>query len=258
MNPDWSPNGKKIVFELERKGPSAEESLDVRERNGVRILTPRGLQGQPSFSPDGGSIVYERDSPGATRASGSCARTERHQRVTRKPFPPDTDPNFSPDGKPITFVRIKKEHGCRRSSPSGPMAGAATADPLQLGRCDQARLVAGRQAHRADHERRLRATGRIREPRHDPAGRHGNDAVDALHRRKENAFAGSFSPDGKQIVFRLEQGDTSAWPPSAETAARFASSRPAKQSPASSIGAQHVIHDKGGVGEGRLPIGRRI
>ncbi|MGH3082977.1 MAG: TolB family protein [Gaiellaceae bacterium] len=25
--------------------------------------------------------------------------------------------------------------------------------------------------------------------------------------RKENAFAGSFSPDGKQIIFRLEQGD---------------------------------------------------
>jgi predicted NBD/HSP70 family sugar kinase len=28
--------------------------------------------------------------------------------------------------------------------------------------------------------------------------------------RKENAFAGSFSPDGKQIAFRLEQGDKSA------------------------------------------------
>ena len=27
---------------------------------------------------------------------------------------------------------------------------------------------------------------------------------------KKNAFAGSFSPDGKQIVFRLEQGDTYA------------------------------------------------
>ena len=26
--------------------------------------------------------------------------------------------------------------------------------------------------------------------------------------RTENAFAGSFSPDGKQIVFRIESGDT--------------------------------------------------
>ena len=37
------------------------------------------------------------------------------RRVTRNPFAGgecgcDTDPNFSPDGKWITFVRIKKEH----------------------------------------------------------------------------------------------------------------------------------------------------
>ena len=28
--------------------------------------------------------------------------------------------------------------------------------------------------------------------------------------RTENAFAGSFSPDGEQIVFRIEAGDTNS------------------------------------------------
>lgn len=82
QNPDWSPNGNKIVFEVERKA-SAGVALMSASGTGVRILTPKGFQGQPSFSHDGRSIVYER-----------CC---------------DTDPNFSPDGKVITFVRIKKE-----------------------------------------------------------------------------------------------------------------------------------------------------
>ena len=38
----------------------------------------------------------------------------------------------------------------------------------------------------------------------------GGDQARLVTRRKaetRNAFAGSFSPDGKKIVFRLEQGD---------------------------------------------------
>jgi Tol biopolymer transport system component len=81
----------------------------------IRNLTPTGEQGQPSFSPDGKWIVYERDiAPGNNgvwlmRSDGTGLR-----RVTRNPFRGgdcgcDTDPNFSPDGKLISFVRIKQD-----------------------------------------------------------------------------------------------------------------------------------------------------
>ena len=92
----------------------ASRSCPLREAV-IRNLTPKGYQGQPSFSPDGKWIVYERDiAPGNNgvwlmRSNGTGLR-----RVTRNPFGPgecgcDTDPNFSPNGKLITFVRIKTD-----------------------------------------------------------------------------------------------------------------------------------------------------
>src|SRR5205823_2371070 len=69
---------------------------------GVRILTPRGIQGQPSFSPDGGSIVYQRDIAAGNDSVWIMRTDGTHKlRVTRSPFR-DTDPNFPPNGKRLT------------------------------------------------------------------------------------------------------------------------------------------------------------
>jgi Tol biopolymer transport system component len=208
-NPDWSPNGKKIVFELERKSPFRRGvALMSASGTGVRILTPRGLQGQPSFSPDGGSIVYERDIAGGDEGVWIMRADGTHnRRLTPNPFR-DTDPNFSPDGKLITFVRLKKEHrqqalfavrpdgsALRRLtpyswdvaikhdwSPDGKLIVLTTnGDLARPG--ESANLVTIR-PNGSGMTRLTRFTGGT-----------------------ENAFAGSFSPDGKQIVFRLEQGD---------------------------------------------------
>lgn len=210
-NPDWAPNGRSIVFELESQNSAAITVMSATG-TGIRKLTPKGFQGQPAFSPDGRWIVYEREAGGngvwLMRADGSGSR-----RLTRNPFGGDcgcdTDPNFSPDGKLISFVRVKEDAklqalfvmrrdgtGLRQLTPytwqiaikhdwspdgkailmttnadfvkPGESANLVTIRPDGSGRTDLTRFTGG----------------------------------------KTNAFAGSYSPDGRQVVFRLEQGAT--------------------------------------------------
>ncbi len=210
LKPDWSPDGRRIVFELERADTASIATMSA-DGSGIRNLTPKGFQGQPSFSPNGSLIVYERDIDEGNNgvwlmhSDGSGLR-----RVTRSPFGCcDTDPNFSPDGRSITFVRIKREHELQALfsvgldgkrlhqltpyswevadkhdwSPDGKLIVLTTnADFVRPS--ESANLV----TIRPD------GTGK-RELTHFTGG-------------KKNAFAGSFSPDGRLIVFRLESGDT--------------------------------------------------
>ena len=60
MNPDWSANGQSIVVGREGPNQAAVVTLTAQGKL-VRNLTPRGFQGQPSFSPDSAWVVYERE-----------------------------------------------------------------------------------------------------------------------------------------------------------------------------------------------------
>ena len=213
QNPDWSPNGKTIVAEVESKS-GAGITLLSPTGTVIRNLTPKGEQGQPSFSPDGKWIVYERDiAPGnngvwLTRSDGTGLR-----RVTRNPFRGgdcgcDTDPNFSPDGKLISFVRIKQDErqqalfvvrpngtGLRQVTPySWEVATKHDWSPdgkLILLTTNADFVIPGASANLAAIK---------------PNGT-GKTDLTKFTGGSKNAFAGSFSPDGKQVVFRLEDGD---------------------------------------------------
>jgi Tol biopolymer transport system component len=210
LNPDWSPDGRTLVLELDF-AQRAAIAVTHADGTGTRILTPTGFQGQPSFSPDGTSIVYERDLAEGNngvwimRSDGSGKR-----RVTRSPFGCcDTDPNFSPDGKVITFVRIKKDHelqalfavrpdgsGLRQLTPYGWEVAIKhdwSPDGKSIVLTPNADFVRPKESANLVV---IRPNGSVaRRLTHFAGGR-------------KNAFAGSFSPDGKRIVFRLEEGDS--------------------------------------------------
>jgi Tol biopolymer transport system component len=207
-NPDWSPDGRSIVVEISTS-KSAGVNLMTAAGTVIRNLTPKGFQGQPSFSPDGKFIVYERDIGESNngvwlmRVDGSG-----NHRLTRSPFGCcDTDPNFSPDGTTITFVRIKEPErqqalfavgrdgkGLRQLTPySWDVAVKHDWSP------DGKRIVL---TTNADFVRPTESANLV-VVRPD-----GSDPRQLTHFKdgEHSAFAGSFSPDGKHIVFRLEQG----------------------------------------------------
>ena len=176
----------------------------------LRELTPHGLQGQPSYSPDGRWIAFERDiSP--TDNGIWLMRTDgtRLHRVTRNPYSGgsdcgcDTDPAFSPDGRRISFVRVRDESEAlgaivtvrrdgshaRRLTPWGLGAGTKH-DWRPDGKLIVFSTSNEEQPGRSSNVFTVRPDGtQLRQLTHNSGG-------------GTHAFAGSFSPDGRSIVFK--------------------------------------------------------
>jgi Tol biopolymer transport system component len=223
MSPDWSPDGKLIAFGYETPPANGSVALISPQGNGLRLLTPTGAQpppkghiwnGNPAFTPDGQRIVFVRDQGPADggiwimRTDGSGLR-----RLTRNPFVRNWDggdvaPAVSPDGKVVSFVRIKRAEKLQALFTvhiDGTGLKQLTSYGLE---------VAIKQDWSPDGRLIVITTNADFARPHDsanlmtmrPDGSHKNRLTKFTGRR-QNAFAGSFSPDGKKIVFRLEQGD---------------------------------------------------
>jgi Tol biopolymer transport system component len=109
----WSADGSRIVFERDFADGTQLESMNANGGD-LRVLTPLGWQFEPTFSPNGNEIVFERFDP-ATGRDGVWIMN-RHgnglrQVTSNPPAGPgqclcDETPVFSPDGKTIAFVRV--------------------------------------------------------------------------------------------------------------------------------------------------------
>ncbi len=144
-----------------------------------------------------------------SRSDGSNLR-----RLTNNPFAQatvegcgcDTDPNFSPDGKTITFVRIKKEDELQALF-------AMDADGKNVRRLTPySHDVAIKHAWSPDG-RRIAYTINGNPAPGESANlvtiRPDGKDLQRLTNFKDgrNAFVGSYSPDGTQLVMRIEDKD---------------------------------------------------
>jgi Tol biopolymer transport system component len=209
LDPDWSPNGEKIVFSLFPSGRLQHTQLWVVNADGShthRLLSDGYIEQSPNYSPNGSNIIFSRcrtDFSACTivevRADGSIPRVLLPMRTDDFA----TDPEYSPNGRRIVF--------------RGDLRGAA--DDIYVMRSD------GTHVHRitparSDGER----------PGWTPDGRHvlftksccsiWRIRADGTHpvrltspRHGRNDFTGtdSYSPNGHRIAFERDAPDFASY-----------------------------------------------
>jgi Tol biopolymer transport system component/DNA-binding winged helix-turn-helix (wHTH) protein len=103
-SPQYSPDGKRIVFQSSRSGDSEIWVCDSEGNNPIRLTSFRGpLTGSPNWSPDGRQIVFDsRPEGNADIYSVSSEGGGQLRRLTTDPGE-DIVPSFSHDGRWIYF-----------------------------------------------------------------------------------------------------------------------------------------------------------
>jgi Tol biopolymer transport system component len=207
--PDWSPDGRWLAFSLNECNV-ARIHADGTEMRVVPSQTPGGCETDPVFTPDGHHLLFERYDPvtgdDAIWIMGLNGGDRR--RIGTGPGGAAT-PEISPNGRTVTFL----------SWPTNNDLTAIFAVDIQGGPVRQvtptlngitfkhdwapngSRLVMSDNAGNPDFPANVVT---IR-----PDGT-GLKYLTDNRTPDQRAFAGSYSPNGKWIVYRQEVGDQSA------------------------------------------------
>jgi Tol biopolymer transport system component len=218
VNADWSPSGRRIVFAL---GSETASRIAVVRPDGshLRIMPqPVGVfDDQPSYSPDGRWIYLERYTVATNDDAIWRMRTDgSHQKRVLGPFPNGfvTDPNVSPDGRTLSFQGWD-------GSVVGPAPAEEPARGLFTARIDGSHITQIRpytadetvKADWAPNGLRIAVTENANHFDPDDSANMVTMRRDGSHRRyvtqfhdgDTNAYLGSYSPDGRWLVYRLEK-----------------------------------------------------
>ena len=201
---DWSPDGRKIVFEHDAPGECANVAIMNADGSGlIEFPDPTVCQGDPSLTPDGSRIVFDRFDPAINEEahwSMDLNGNDRHRIGTCC-----ADPTVSPNGKRLSFVSFNGQ-------PTGAALFTSNLDGTNLFQVTPFEFDVALKQDWSPDGKHLVFTQYGDEPIPGVSANIATIRPDGTHLRllthyqggDLNAFAGSYSPDGRWIVFRLE------------------------------------------------------
>ncbi|MEP6759517.1 MAG: hypothetical protein ABJB55_10000, partial [Actinomycetota bacterium] len=211
---DWSPNGRRILF-ADDVNEGTASNLAIMQAGGshFRDLTHTGYRESPDFIPGGRHIVYGCDCGKTNGLFVSRVDGANSRRLTKNPFryQGDSGPAVSPDGNTVSFVRVKK----------GETLQALFAIDVNGSHLRMIVPYAFEVAFK--HDWAPRGNHIVFTVYGDaPDGHSSNVATirpDGTHMRilthiersGVGAFSGSYSPDGRWIVFRIQNENTGTY-----------------------------------------------
>jgi len=202
--PHWSPDGRQIVFEHDAPGACANVAIMNADGSGlVEFPEPNVCEGDPSFARDGARIIFDRFDP-ATGVEGfwSMDVTGGDRQFIGACC---IDPNASPTGEKLSFLTPNGE-------PTGMALFTSNIDGSDVFQVTPFSFdVAIKQDWAPDGQHIVFSKdGDIHKPGIStnvatilPDGTHLH-FVTHYPGGDVNAFVGSYSPDGRWIVFRLQ------------------------------------------------------